>query len=272
MTSAAALLVAATLAAAPQASQPPDDLAARFACEVDRRIEIPFAEQAAYAQRLRSTLEAAGLTELAPQHFLLVDRSPAVQAGFIYHLAPDGELLLAGALPVATGQAGTFEHFTTPLGVFEHSLANPDFRAEGTRNENGIMGYGRAGMRVFDFGWIHAPKGWGNRADSEMRLQVHATDPELLEPALGRVRSKGCIRIPASVNEFMDRRGVLDADYEVSSSSGRSLWVLRADRETTRWPGRYLVVVDSERRERPAWSPLPGRGVRRAPQPPDCLR
>jgi hypothetical protein len=39
-----------------------------------------------------------------------------------------------------------------PLGVFEHSLDNPDFRAEGTRNEFGICGCGRKVVRVYDFG------------------------------------------------------------------------------------------------------------------------
>jgi hypothetical protein len=264
------LAVAGMAAGAAFAQQWSSDLARQFACEVDRRIEVPAAEQAAYARRLRAALEAAGLADLKPQHFLLVDRSPMVQAGFIYGLTPEGDTPLVGAFPVATGEPGTFEHFATPLGVFEHSLANPDFRAEGTPNENGILGYGREGTRVFDFGWVPAPKGWGNRAESEMRLQVHATDPEFLEPLLGRVRSKGCIRVPATVDEFMDRHGILDADYEDEARSGRSNWVLRADRKTTRWPGRYLVVIDSGSLKRPAWSPGPG-GMRRSPRPARCV-
>ena len=43
----------------------------------------------------------------------------------------------------------------------KHSLANMDFRAEGTFNDNGIRGYGRKGMRVFDFGWVVSERGWG---------------------------------------------------------------------------------------------------------------
>jgi hypothetical protein len=266
-------LAVAGMAADPASAQQwSSALAREFACDVDRRIEVPADEQATYAKRLRAALEAAGLTDLQPQHFLLVDRSPMVQAGFIYWLTPGGDMLLVGAFPVATGEPGSFEHFATPRGVFEHSLGNPDFRAEGTRNEFGIMGYGRVGTRVFDFGWIAAPRGWGKRAEGEMRLQVHATDPELLEPLLGRVRSKGCIRIPATVDEFMDEHGILDADYEAAARSGRSHWVLRADRQTTRWPGRYLVVIDSERPKRPAWSPGPGLGMRRSPRPAGCPR
>jgi hypothetical protein len=49
--------------------------------------------------------------------------------------------------------------------------------------------------------------------------------------------------------------GILDADYEEAVARGKSSWVLRADREPTPWSGRYLVIVDSGRGERPAWSP-----------------
>ncbi|HEY4997624.1 MAG TPA: murein L,D-transpeptidase [Usitatibacter sp.] len=246
------------------------DLAVDFACEVDMRLEVPEPEQAEYGRRLQDALLAAGLRELAPQHVLLVDRNPNVQAAFLYRLTPGGDWRLAGAVPATTGLPGQYEHFATPLGVFVHSLDNLDFRAEGTLNENGIRGYGRKGLRVFDFGWVGAPRGWGNRAMSVMRLQAHATDPEQLEGWLGKARSKGCIRIPASFDEFIDRRGVLDAEYEAAAAGGRDLWVLRPDRETTRWPGRYLVVIDSARSERPAWSPPPTGRVRRSPRPEEC--
>jgi hypothetical protein len=56
---------------------------------------------------------------------------------------------------------------------------------------------------------------------------------------------------------------VLDADYEQALAQGSPLWVLSADRRPTRWPGRYLLVVDSGTLKRPVWSPLPGR-----PKPP----
>jgi hypothetical protein len=90
-----------------------------------------------------------------------------------------------------------------------------------------------------------------------MRLQMHATDPDVLEQELGERHSKGCIRIPARLDAFIDHYGLLDADYERAVRDGESLWDLRPDREPTRWPGRYLVVVDSGRQERPAWTPRP---------------
>jgi hypothetical protein len=106
---------------------------------------------------------------------------------------------------------------------------------------------------------VQAERGWGGGGLGTMRLQVHATDPTVLEPRLGRAESKGCIRIPATLNLFIDRHGLLDADYEAALAAGRRLWVLRSDRSPIAWPGRYLVVVDSGRSERAAWAPLPTR-------------
>jgi hypothetical protein len=101
---------------------------------------------------------------LQEQYVLLVDRSASIQAALLMWGSTPAGWSLVGAVPVSTGLPGRFEHFLTPLGVFEHSLANPDFRAEGTRNELGIRGYGRRGARVYDFGWVAAPKGWGDQA------------------------------------------------------------------------------------------------------------
>jgi hypothetical protein len=236
-------------------------LAALFQAQVDRRLAVPESEQFAYAQRLSHALAASPLTAsrlpLPPQFVLLVDRDARVQAALLYWLDDDGVPQFIGASPVSTGRPFGYEHFDTPTGVFDHSLANPDFRAEGTRNELGVCGYGVAGRRVFDFGWAEAWKGWGRRGFGTMRLQMHATDPQLLEPRLGQRESKGCIRIPATLDEFLDRNGILDADYERALNAGQALWVLRADRTPTRWPGRYLVIVDSARAERPVWSPAP---------------
>jgi hypothetical protein len=264
-----ALLVPAL--AVPAVAQVPDavesvpDLRAPFEREVQRRLALPEEEQRQYAQRLDEAFARAGLPPPEPQYVLVVDRSPRVQASFLYWRSPANAWHFTGATQVSTGRPGSFEHFLTPTGVFEHSLANPDFRAEGTRNEFGVRGYGRRGMRVFDFGWVSGERGWGAGGVSPMRLQVHATDPELLEPRLGETRSKGCIRIPASLNEFLDRRGVLDAEYFAAFARGDRPWILRPDRDATRWPGRYLVIVDSERAERPAWASRPTPAPPRKP-------
>jgi hypothetical protein len=239
----------------------PSAIAERFAAEVDRRLEVPPADQVAYIALLDAALAEAGVADLPPQHVLLVDRSEQVQAIFVLLRTAQKSWLWIGASPVSTGRVGSFDHFRTPLGVFAHSLDNPDFRAEGTFNSNGIRGYGLRGMRVYDFGWVRAERGWGSGGMSTMRLQMHATDPARLEPRLGRAESKGCIRIPATLNTFIDRRGLIDADYEQALVRGEPLWVMRADRQALPWPGRWLVVIDSKARQRPAWSPLPDRRV-----------
>lgn len=50
----------------------------------------------------------------------------------------------------------------------------------------------------------------------------------------------------------------MDADYQQALADGKLLWVIKGDRCPYAWPGRYMVIVDSETSERPAWSPLPG--------------
>jgi len=250
------------IVASPGDNAPPP-LAAEFARDVDMRLDVPDAEQLEYAKRLDSALLAAGQTRLSAQYVVLVDRSPFVQVGFIYWRSTEGAWHFLGASPVSTGRPGTFDHFYTPLGVFQHTLDNMDFRSEGTKNSLGIRGYGVRGMRVYDFGWVTGERGWGVPGKSIMRLQMHATDPAVLEPRLGRWHSKGCIRIPASLNHFIDRYGLIDAEYERAAQEGRSLWVLLPARTTTPWPGKYLVVVDSERESRPAWAAwIPPRKTR----------
>lgn len=117
-------------------------LASEFADQVDRRLEVPDSEQRNYAHRLDSVLSAAGHADLPPQYVVLVDPSPVIRAAFIYWRSPARQWHLIGASPVSTGLPGTFDHFVTPSGIFEHTTANMDFRAEGTRNQLGVRGYG----------------------------------------------------------------------------------------------------------------------------------
>ena len=111
-------------------------------------------------------------------------------------------------------------HYETPLGVFDHTIANRDFRAEGTENSLGIQGYGDKGIRVYDLGWQRARRTW-KPGEGHMRLQMHATDARYLEPRLGTVQSMGCIRIPATLNALIDHYGILDADYDRATASNR---------------------------------------------------
>jgi hypothetical protein len=244
-------ITAAEAAAGPSS---PGELAAVYRQAVDRRLEVPAAEAQRYAHLAEQALAQAQARLDGAQYVAVVDRDSRVQALLLFWRSAAGGWQLVGASPVSTGLPGSFDHFETPLGVFDHAPANMDFRAEGTFNENGIRGYGVAGMRVFDFGWQRVPKGWGDHAVIDMRLQMHATDPDRLERRLGSRASKGCIRIPARLNRLLDHYGVLDAEYEALVAQGRELWVLQETREPVADAGRYLVVVDSRRTERPAWT------------------
>lgn len=220
---------------------------ARFETEVSRRLPLPppGPQRARYAQQVDEALaEVTG--PLDPiELVLVVDRSPRVQTVFLLLKSVGCGWFWLGAAPVSTGRVGSFDHFLTPVGAFLHSPDHPDFRAEGSFNSQHIRGYGRRGMRVYDFGWVLAERGWGAGGRSLMRLQMHATDPARLEPLLGRPASKGCIRIPASLNTFIDHHGVLDRAYLEAQAAGRPQWILQAQREPVPWPGRFLVVVDS---------------------------
>lgn len=241
------------------ASADPDTaLALAFAQMVVPRLYPTPSDTATYADALQQALERDRRLLDLPQCVVLVDRNPHVQAVLIFWGGAGLPWRLLGASAVSTGLPGRYEHFATPLGTFNHVPSNPDFRAQGSRNALGIRGYGVQGSRVFDFGWVQARKGWGNHALSVMRLQMHATDPDVLEPRLGTARSKGCIRISASLNGFIDLFGLIDKAYELDAEQkGRPSWVLRKDRIAGPWAGRYLVVVDSLSTERPTWSPAP---------------
>jgi hypothetical protein len=248
----------------PAAVEPSADstaIQARFNHEVDRRLTLPIDEQKRYADLLEQALTSNGIADRSPQYLVLVDRNPLVQAVLIYFLSPKGVWEFVGASPVSTGRPGSFDHFATPLGVFEHSLENPDFRAEGTVNEFGIRGYGTKGMRIYDFGWVQTERGWGDGGLGIMRLQMHATDPKLLEPFLGEIHSKGCIRIPASLNVFIDRYGLLDLHYLANPEKAVVKWVVRADQKPVSSPGRFLVVIESARDARPEWAPAPRKKI-----------
>ena len=265
------LLLAALALAGPglRAAPPtPQELAGLYRATIDRQLQLPPDELQRYARLVDAAFGRAAIRPEGAQYVLVVDRDPQVQALLLLWRGGEGAYEAIGASPVSTGAPGSYDHFETPLGVFDHGPWNPDFRAEGTFNENGIRGYGLKGLRVFDFGWQRVPKGWGDGAVIEMRLQLHATDPDTLEPRLGSAQSKGCVRIPTTLNRLLDRYGVLDAEYERLAREGRRMWVLDDEREVVPGAGRYLVVVDSERGDRPAWSPAPALPHRRvAPQP-----
>ena len=228
-------------------------LRAALAVEVPRRTSCGDAADTAWIEPARLTVAAAAMIIDRPQLLVVVDRNPKVQELCIILARPDAPWLVIGGSKVSTGQAGRFDYYITPTGVFPHTQAILDYRAEGTFNENGIRGLGLKGMRVWDFGWQTAAKGW--RADHEpgdIRLLLHATDPDFLEQRLGRPASQGCVRVPATMNRFLDRHGVLDASYErAARTDGRIREILAVDRRPTPLAGDALVVIDSAERSGP---------------------
>jgi hypothetical protein len=204
---------------------------------------------AAVATRATTLMAATGQTIDEPQLVIVVDRNPAVERLYLLLARPSGPQAwrALGSARVSTGQAGRKDYYITPVGVFAHTGAILDFRAMGTYNEHHVRGLGLAGMRVWDFGWQWALKGWHSDGEGgDIRLQMHATDPTLLEQRLGRPASEGCVRVSSSMNRFLDKHGVLDADYEQEAAQdARYRALLAQDRTPTPIAGRLLVVIDS---------------------------
>jgi hypothetical protein len=205
-----------------------------------------------WIERSRATVADGNQRIDRPQLVVVVDRNPRVQQMRILVARPDADWQDLGGTRVSTGQTGRFDYYLTPTGVFLHSDAILDWRAEGTFNENHIRGLGLKGMRVWDFGWQTAAKGWGTGEEGQIRLLLHATDPANLERRLGRPASKGCVRVPAAMNRFLDRHGVLDADYERAAQVDPGFAaLLLSDRTPTPLAGDMLVVIDSSEPRRP---------------------
>ena len=196
--------------------------------------------------RAQDAVAAGGQTIDRPQLVVVVDRNPRAQQMRIVLARPDGAWGSLGGTRVSTGQMGRRDYYLTPTGIFSHTDLILDWRAEGTFNSQHIRGLGVKGMRVWDFGWQRAAKGWGTGEEGDIRLLLHATDPDYLEKRLGRPASKGCVRIPVAMDRFLDRHGVLDADYEQAAKNDpRFEAMLLRERTPTALAGSALVIVDS---------------------------
>lgn len=177
-----------------------------------------------------------------PQYAVFIDRNPGSQTGSVVYVDLAAKrVVIIGVFPVSTGNPHRRGHFETPVGIFQNSPENMNYRALGTKNSKGWRGFGKKGSRVWDFGWKETKLLTGS--PYQIRLLMHATDPDFGEPRLGKVDSKGCVRVPARVNAFLDRYGILDASYENGSSRARA--VLLRERAPAQSAGQYLIVGDS---------------------------
>ncbi len=181
------------------------------------------------------------------QVIVVVDRSPKVQRLWVTVATPGAAALESlGSVHVSTGKPGRKEHFRTPVGVFTNDASILGYRAQGTYNENHIRGIGLRGMRVWDFGWQTTDDWRTPRALMAVRMEMHATDPSVLEPRLGRWDSEGCIRIPTRFNSFLDRTGLIDAkDWEAAREDRRFAALLPKHVVPSRLAGQTVVVVDT---------------------------
>jgi lipoprotein-anchoring transpeptidase ErfK/SrfK len=233
---------------APGADAALAELQTAMKLDVPGQLHLSAARIANLTARAQAMLTATNTTIDAPQLVLTVDRNPASQTIAVFLARPNNApWSLVGATHVSTGQAGRKDYYITPVGVFRHTDAILDFRAQGTYNEHHVRGLGLAGMRVWDFGWQWALKGWHTDGEGgDIRLQMHATDPTLLERRLGRPASEGCVRVSSAMNRFLDHYGVLDADYDrVAITDIRYRQLLQPDHTPTPLAGRLLIVVDS---------------------------
>ena len=251
----AALLVTMSVSCAPTcfAQTAPADFSRLFAEQVSLKDPLSKNQVARYRSAMLAALAPLQLTP-RQEFVVVIDRSPGAQHLLLF-LGSGPDALFIGASPVSTGATGHLDHYLTPTGVFENSRRE-DFRAQGIENEIGVRGYGRHGMRVWDFGWQPAVKGWtanGREEIGQIRLQMHATDPSLLESHLGYRHSKGCVRIAASLNEFLDHYGVLDASYDAAAAKrGHPPWIWGPNHVQTPYSGRFVIVLDTPSTSAPA--------------------
>lgn len=186
------------------------------------------------------------------QFIVIVDRAIKRQMAILTFWDYENKnAVIIGYTPVSTGLGNVRkrkDYFFTPTGLFENSTDNPSYRAEGTKNENGIRGLGKKGSRVWDFGWQKARAGWKENFIIDIRFEMHATDPDYLEQRLGSPQSEGCVRIHQTFNQFLDKYGIIDKNYEDLAKT-KNLWVLRKDRDPVKLAGKYINVIDSSKEE-----------------------
>jgi hypothetical protein len=206
----------------------PRDLARGYQAVVDRQLKLPENEAVIYGGLAETEIAGAREHLLGPQYVLVVDSCPAVQAAFLFFRLLPGRYELVGASPASTGdpeQAGCVQ---TPQGVF--AQAGVDYAR-------------RLTSRVYDFG-LHRARRGASGGFAPLRLQARAATGRT-GARLGKAQSNGSILLPPGLVAFLDQYGVLD--------DGRKDALTPAG-EALPFAGRYLVVIDSERDERPEWA------------------
>ncbi len=227
-----------------------------MASAIPHQIHLSAARQVALISLAQQMAAADHLFIRRPQLVLIVDRASTAQLMAVTLAEPDGaqpggadlggNWQILGTSDVSTGKPGRKQHFKTPVGVLLNDGSELGYRAQGTYNENHIRGLGVKGMRVWDFGWQTSDDWRTPGATMQVRVEMHATDPAVLEQRLGRADSEGCIRLPDALNRFLDRRGIIDADLErLGQTDAGYRALLSPYLEPTPIAGDAVIVVDS---------------------------
>ncbi len=223
-----------------------DRIGADMARAVPGQIDLSPARQQALIALARQMAAEDHLFIRRPELVLIVDRASTAQLMAVTLAQPAGDWRILGITHVSTGRPGRKEHFKTPVGVLLNDGSELGYRAQGTYNQNHIRGLGVKGMRVWDFGWQTSDDWRTPGATMAVRVEMHATDPSVLEQRIGRADSEGCIRLPDALNRFLDRHGIIDADLERLGETDigyRAL--LSPDLDPTPIAGDAVIVVDS---------------------------
>jgi hypothetical protein len=217
-----------------------------MAAEVPNAINLSPNRQEALIALGQQIAAADHLFIRQPQLVLIVDRAPQGQLLAMTLAQPDGDWRILGARHVSTGKPGRLQHFKTPVGVLLNDGSELGYRAQGTFNQFHIRGLGVKGMRVWDFGWQTSDDWRTPGATMAVRVEMHATDPDVLEERIGRADSEGCIRLPDQLNRFLDRHGIVDAAIErLGETDGGYRALLSPELDPTPLAGDAVIVVDS---------------------------
>jgi hypothetical protein len=215
----------------------PYELAQHYRSEVLARLDVPKDEVRLYGDIADDQLVNLQRQLRAPQYLLVVDRNPHVQTAFLFWRLLAGSYELVGASPASTGSAQS-DRLETPQGLFELAGLAEARSMCGRAPSERCAG----ALRVYEFG--SPPSRWP-RSPAALRLQVRGADRSG-ERLLGTPCSDGCVLLPPSLIAFLNEYGVLDADAADA-----------AQRHVLPYRGRHLLVVDSDRDQRPDWSPRP---------------
>lgn len=220
----------------------PHELRLQYQRDVTPRLQPPADEARLYGGIAELELFNLGQELLEPQYLLVIDVNPHVQAAMLFWRLLPGSYELVGASPVSTSIAGSDS--LVLQGLFEQARTTTRTAACTSRS------CGSGTQRVYDFGWERAGDGVTTARANAMRVQVRAAGREA-ERRLGSPCRDGCILAPSSLVSFLDEYGVLDAGLAGA-----------AQRHVLPCRGRHLLLVDSERDDRPEWSPAPPDGRR----------